>query len=146
MIHFDRLLKLADYLETVRDERFSIQHWSQETSCGTTCCAVGHACSIPEFRELGLGLDICLDGRAGQLHRFGVPVYQWRRSYDAVSQFFGLSGAAALFLFSPEAYEINPAKEEVISRIREFVRSEMLAHDYSEPAEYDTPVFVEARN
>lgn len=68
----NRLLKLADFLETVPPKRFRFSSWvgddwqgREDLSCGTTACAVGWASTIPAFRKLGLRLK---RDRAGQAH------------------------------------------------------------------------------
>ena len=58
-----RLLKLADLLDTVPPEQFYIGLWSNspEFNCNTVACAAGWACSIPEFAEAGLHLQYADD-------------------------------------------------------------------------------------
>jgi hypothetical protein len=58
-----RLLKLADFLQTVKPSRFDMGSWVGEDwkgdltlSCGTSACALGWATTIPSFRRLGLYL------------------------------------------------------------------------------------------
>ena len=68
-----RLTKLADYMETVPRNKFSMAYWFQHARagththrfgrtlsakdmnhCGTKACAVGWAATMPEFQRLGL--------------------------------------------------------------------------------------------
>jgi hypothetical protein len=59
-----RLLKLADFLDTVDPSNFNYNYWHtglreprtapQEPECGTTACALGWAAHVPEFQEAGL--------------------------------------------------------------------------------------------
>ncbi len=56
-----RLLKLADFLESLPRNRFCLERWvgrgwegKPDLSCGTTACALGWATTIPEFRKLGV--------------------------------------------------------------------------------------------
>ena len=51
-----RLLKLADYLDTVQPKHFNMRDWSVTERCGTVACAAGHACQMPGFKRLGLRL------------------------------------------------------------------------------------------
>lgn len=60
--------------------------------CGTQACAVGHAMLDPYFNRAGF----C---RAG-----AVPSYNGSRNWDAVVKFFGISGAAAVWVFSADSY------------------------------------------
>jgi hypothetical protein len=57
------LLLLADFLDKLDPARFDYTDWvgdswegKQDLSCGTTACAMGWACTMPEFRALGLRL------------------------------------------------------------------------------------------
>lgn len=54
-----RLLKLADLLDTIPPKQFDMGLWSNspEFNCNTVACAAGWACSIPEFAEAGLHLQ-----------------------------------------------------------------------------------------
>ena len=61
--HKRRLLKLADFLDTVPPKRFDFRYWvgstwkgKEDLSCGTTACALGWATTMPIFRRLGLRL------------------------------------------------------------------------------------------
>jgi hypothetical protein len=59
-----RLLLLAIFLERLDPQRFHYGSWvgddwggAKDLSCGTTACALGWACTMPEFHKLGLGLN-----------------------------------------------------------------------------------------
>jgi hypothetical protein len=43
-MNVERLLKLAELLKTVPEEKFFMQKWV----CGTRACALGHAAMLPE--------------------------------------------------------------------------------------------------
>lgn len=58
-----RLLKLADLLEKLPQERFDMKYWvgngwkgKPDLSCGTTACALGWATTVPSLRKAGLKL------------------------------------------------------------------------------------------
>jgi len=56
MIRADRLEVLANYLEThVQDSEFDIAQYFND--CGTPACAIGHACTMPYFQDLGLARE-----------------------------------------------------------------------------------------
>lgn len=57
----ERLLILADFLDTVPEDRFDMRRWADagfsDGKCGTRACALGWACTILEFQQLGLYLE-----------------------------------------------------------------------------------------
>jgi hypothetical protein len=112
-----RLLKLADYLDTVPDERFYYGTWVSGLSgrydfdmyvrltCGSTACALGHAATMPEFRKLGLKLrrNISLRGNGIvelKFKRHGV--YYEARNEQAAKIFFKLDQGEVEYLFYPD--------------------------------------------
>lgn len=114
----ERLLKLADYLETVPERAFNMAAWRDE--CGTSGCALGHACEIPEFAAIGLKIEFCRKAR------IYMPVLNGSHGYAAAEALFGIDGDEAEYLFNPWRYsffkrcaEITP--QAVAARIREFV-------------------------
>lgn len=128
----ERLLRLASHLDTVAPELFDMAYWGQERpGCGTVCCAVGHACTIPEFASAGLALEwpaLQTPARTMIAH----PVFGSRDGVDAVAKFFGIWKADVEHLFTNEAYwddlEWKPDDDlrrveaaDVAARIRAFV-------------------------
>lgn len=95
----ERLLKLANHLDTVKPAKFDMGNWS----CGTTACAAGHACGIPEFVELGLYLDYSARPDRGCV-RFHDGEYI-HSGWNAVEDFFGLEPDEAVYLFGVNDYE-----------------------------------------
>lgn len=72
-----------------------MSRWADE--CGTASCAMGHACTIPEFKAAGLHL----------MEGYGVtifPAFDGAHSYYAAQRFFNLSREDALHLFDPYCY------------------------------------------
>ena len=121
-----RLLMLADFLETVPEKKFDINVWRRDknswdisdgnliTECGTVACAVGWACALPEFQKMGLWYDL-------------YPIYQIPgtemkyEAWDAIQQFFDLDLGQSLYLFHSSAYgKVYGTRENVVSRIREY--------------------------
>ena len=140
-----RLLKLADLLDALPDERFQFHHWVDEDtykgkpdlSCGTTACALGWATTIPAFRKLGLRLrsngpgvspSPCMVGDAigYSRNRYGTTVDHVDRAADRV---FHLSVDGVKKLFLPDHYgEWNglpekATRKEVADNIRAYVAS-----------------------
>ncbi len=60
-----RLLKLAAFLKRLPPKRFDYLNWvgddwqgKPDLSCGTTACALGWACAMPEFKRSGMKLSL----------------------------------------------------------------------------------------
>jgi len=87
-----RLLILANYLETLPDERFFMGSWFND--CGTTACAMGHATNIPQFRDLGLTTVKC-----SLTVDTAIPVFDGRRGFQAAMAFFDINYDDAIHLF-----------------------------------------------
>lgn len=125
----DRLLKLADHLETVQRRLFDMLAWGHDNCCKTVCCALGHACSIPSFRRAGLRLKAdrrWVDGRGRRNATYDVVFHddfdQVLRGFAAAEKFFGLSDREAAFLFAAFSYvkdRVTPRR--VAARIRRLV-------------------------
>ncbi len=129
----ERLLRLADYLDTVPAERFDMGWWGsrgpwpeRSRLCGTVACAFGHACLIPEFQAAGLSPGWSAAGNLfPTLAGFtGEP----GDTFAIAAAFFGLDLRDSFHLFEPDEYvddreqpasSIRPA--EVAARIRELV-------------------------
>jgi hypothetical protein len=109
----ERLKRLANYLDTVKPEEFNLKDWK----CGTVACAVGHACSIPEFSAAGLKLEF-----VHGINRW-TPILGDDESWEAVKLFFGIDDADARWLFCMHDYEsgYETTAAQVSARIREFV-------------------------
>jgi hypothetical protein len=95
-IYKKRLLTLAKFLRTVPKKRFNMGFWAagkfcgkvnepEHNQCGTAACAMGWACTIPEFRRAGLKL---IDSRFDD--GYSIPVYKEHAEFDAARKFFGL--------------------------------------------------------
>jgi hypothetical protein len=99
----ERLLKLADHLEqTVSKEpdTFDMTVYGERVGCGTKCCALGHACSIPEFREGGLRLEWFEDDPVADVRLERVDGQEDLLNIDAAMSFFGLEEHQAVQLFT----------------------------------------------
>lgn len=106
----ERLLLLADHMDTVDPSLFFLEDWK----CGTAACAVGHACTIPSFQKAGLTLTpAILNGKAS-----GTPTFLMHHGWRAVQKFFDLTAIETSELFSSESYEKNALPSDVAEKIR----------------------------
>lgn len=107
-----RLLKLADFLQTLPPEKFSLFGYVQESigGCGTVCCAIGWLPKLfPEswrWREDG-----------------NYPIGSSYNAFDSAMKFFGIDYPTGQQFFSWESYHPNVHPVTVADRLREFVAS-----------------------
>lgn len=129
IIHFKRLLDLADYLETkVPASCFNYKDFgvgdssTQKLKCGTAGCALGWAPSVPSIRRAGLRwIDSqtigCVDVN-GNLKEYN----------DAAYTVFGIDEDDYNYLFMTGAeckygMSIKTTPGEVAAKIRKFVKT-----------------------
>jgi hypothetical protein len=88
-------------------------------TCGFAACAVGWACTIPSFRKAGLRLTATLDNKFMM-----IPKFDGQTGFEAVEEFFGITGNTASYLFESDAYGQSgkPRPKTVANRIRKVVR------------------------
>lgn len=140
----NRLLKLAEYLDTIPNKEFKMDSWMGKrtgdyfsrkyidqkfvkqgvchnirkltSECGYAACAVGHAAGIPAFRKAGFKLVPTYSG-------WMDPMYGEHLNWDAVEEFFALNYSDAQHLFAEDSYN-NPRLRPttVANRIRKFVK------------------------
>lgn len=107
----ERLKTLANHLRTVKPQNFDLYYWS----CGTTACAVGHACTIKEFQDAGLSLR----------NDFDPPTPTFKEGnlgWEAVESFFDISRDEAKTFFSVDEYPTElRTPTGVADRIEEFL-------------------------
>jgi len=142
----ERLRILADHLPSVPAKHFDLSSWAilpgrmgggwgkgykemdklghiPEVTCGTTACAAGWACSIPELHAAGLRL--VLDSSES----WPTVRYLGRSGYMALAAFFSISEEMAQQFFSPTRYFLfdkegrrrNPQAKDVAERILEAI-------------------------
>jgi len=113
---------LATFLKTLAIEpyKFNLSNWrcGENTSdsylldnnCGTTACAVGWACSMPELKAEGLGFLSC-------------PEFEDERSWEAVEKFFCLTSSQAHNFFSEQGYGDGrrTSAKQVAERIEDYL-------------------------
>jgi hypothetical protein len=133
-----RLLLLADALEhRIPADKFDLAEWRGREDydpdrddrpgtyvtdaallhgCGTTGCAVGWACALPEFNAEGLTWD----GTMPAYHQPG-PLGLSFIHFEAVNRFFGICEEDSSYLFLSSSYDDPAGPLDVAARIREFV-------------------------
>ncbi|SDR37246.1 hypothetical protein SAMN05443245_5201 [Paraburkholderia fungorum] len=92
-MHRERLEQMVTMLRGLpvdAEPKFHLRTWN----CGTTACAVGHACFYQPLIDQGL--------RWNSMDR--VPEFEGEESWDAVRGFFGLGREDAEYLFYDECY------------------------------------------
>ncbi len=107
----ERLLRLADFLDTLPPSKFNYGTWADtltpEGTCGTTACALGWAAQMPEFRELGLCLvnsgwgcpTVCLEEDVSLV---GGRAYRFVQTERAGMEIFDLKLGEFEYLFLPD--------------------------------------------
>lgn len=127
----EKLLKLADYLETVEDEHFAMDIWyyrkdnkkiARTWDCGTSACALGHACFIPEFKKEGLRVAPS-PSDYGDKAVFRV-MFDGSYGSEAAAKFFGIGLRGAADLFGSNA-AMNRTRKQEIAFIRKFAAKEV---------------------
>lgn len=128
-----RLEILADFLEKLPPERFDYTRWvgtdwkgMPDLSCGARACALGWATTIPEFRELGLRLELL-----GSTVNVVLPSEDGslcRNSFTSAALVFDIDSVEADYLFAPADdvdYVDHPGEDasprEVAQLIRDFI-------------------------
>lgn len=89
----ERLQQMVTMLRELPEDvtpKFHLRVWN----CGTTACAVGHACLYPPFKEQGLAWS----------EYWGTPTFNGWESWGAVTTFFCLSNDQAEHLFYDASY------------------------------------------
>jgi hypothetical protein len=119
----ERLTILANFLDTVPVRKFNLESWRDSDSpfsnrsdealldpaCGTTGCAIGYACAIPELKAEGLSWQ-------------NTPQYKNYSGWIAVQKFFDISDEVSTALFTQFKY--HPAQrgpKRVAERIRTYL-------------------------
>jgi hypothetical protein len=132
-----RLLILAAFLEIVPEHKFNLRDWRDaglqrftlgerlsgyyisnekllNNSCGTSGCAIGWACTIPEFIKDGFTWS-------GNCPILTDHSKEWR-GFDAVEYFFSIDKVTSEYLFMDTYYDNDKSgSKDVANRIREVV-------------------------
>lgn len=98
-----RLLALAKRLDTVPEEKFDYSCWiSSKTNpdlihgCKTTACALGWACTMPQFQKLGLVFE-----RRTRDECYSPTLSSGAVGSCAAQELFGLDEDEVMYLFYP---------------------------------------------
>ncbi|RQR63872.1 hypothetical protein [Burkholderia sp. Bp8998] len=140
-MHIERLKMLSNMLRTVNPNHFDLGDWVDSpwstrealaipssglpqriVECGTTACAVGWACTTPEFQAQGLSYkwdEVCYSSALS-------PTFDGKESWEAVCAFFEIDRPTADYLFSHHEYEVGRATppSDVVERIEAVIRGE----------------------
>jgi len=115
----ERLLRLADYVESIPPDLFDMDRWVNETGlppCQTVGCVAGHALVSGQmygFTILPKLRDHCLDEKTGESWLMG----------EAFAESFGLSRIEATAITAPSAYPLfHVSQNKVAERIRDIVK------------------------
>jgi hypothetical protein len=121
-----RLLKLADFLESLPRGRFDLsiigKHNSKgelptPTSCGTAACAIGWT---PVVFPRHCCYTACFYGKPNELSVASKETGE--RDFGFAEPFFGLDSSESAYLFMPDSYpKGRRGKKSVVDRIRKFV-------------------------
>lgn len=97
-MHTDRLALLSARLRKPlpKHTTFDLSRWQRKTECGTACCAVGLAMTMPEFKKMGLKKDMSMG--------VTLPTFGIYENWGAVHEFFGLKHQTAVWLFDKYEY------------------------------------------
>lgn len=108
----NRLVKLADLLDTLKSEQFDLTHWV--TKQGDTACAVGWAALSPQFAGLTF---------LGPAPQYLVKGHHPALGFVAAERYFGLRFREAHYLFSIDSYRRGSSTRPttVARRIRRFI-------------------------
>lgn len=123
----ERLTMLSNFLDDLQlhwPDKFDMKDWHVDrTLCGTRACAVGWGATMPEFRAMGLHLA---DGfNNSKRPAFGVLLGQ-----QAVCQFFDVTIAQAITLFSVDHAEIMETPQQWAAHYRLFIRQHTEAEKF----------------
>lgn len=89
--------------------------------CGFAACAVGWACTIPEFRKAGLRLEAKQESKHDSFAMW--PKYNGLKGFEAAAKFFGIEPETAEYLFDGDSFgwSAKPRPSSVARRLRKVV-------------------------
>lgn len=111
MVNVDRLKELHSLLLSIPESHFDLSIWmvgfneadqtfdKLSNECGTSACAIGWACTHPEFNKQGLRYE-----HSPSFGNSGFPVYGEYEDWEAVRRFFNISDMLAETLFIESNY------------------------------------------
>lgn len=126
------LLRLARKLDKANRKQFNMGNWSMKTLdkngnvCGTTCCAMGLACTLPSFKKAGLALEWPPAEHSLQMAQLVLRDLKGRSiatGFYAAATVCGISRSDAYYLFKPWEYGEKASPKKVAARIRAFVKN-----------------------
>ena len=107
-----RLLKLADFLDTLPTKRFDFDQWANGpmNECDSVGCALGWSTTIPTFKKLGFKL---VEYNLGGIL---TPEYKNETGPYAAAKLFGITNNEAYHLFVPYENLISFGTGKVIRK------------------------------
>lgn len=104
-------------------KNFNLHNWANgphppkkpTLECGSTACAIGLACTIPEWKKDGF--KMVAEGDAY------CPEYGPYASFDAVSRYLRITYEDVMYLFHEDSYLPEASPQDVANRIKEFINA-----------------------
>jgi hypothetical protein len=104
--------------------RITIQNYVEKNYCGSVCCALGFACTLPELQREGLNFSNFSKGvGVGAIEKDLVPTFENRFGIHVATKFFEISFEHAMYAFATTYYDEPPTKREVCARIMEILKA-----------------------
>jgi hypothetical protein len=114
----DRLLTVANFLDTVEDTSFNMGLYRYKSTCGTVACALGWApIALGEDNQRAYDVGTCKPFHAFGIERLGISPYfkeggNWHPNWNWC------------FLFSATWHVVNNTAKAAANRIRYFVQQD----------------------
>lgn len=123
----ERLTLLRNLLEErVPDKLLRMTKWTNKKDtepcieCKTAGCAIGWACTFPEFKKMGLKFHF------SNWNRELIPTYDTWTGPVAVCDFFHISYQVFNYLFMRDQYQQAPKVSHVVERIDKIIKGEFV--------------------
>lgn len=126
-----RLLALASYLETVRDQDYDHRAWRRRSPDGSwVMCALGHGITaLPDliglrWRDPENADVVRLDGSGVTENALNLAAEAFELSHDEAAAIFG-AGLYTVTFYGPSVFNVKP--RTVAAAIRDFACAKMTA-------------------
>lgn len=124
----ERLTMLSNFLDDLQPQwpdKFDMKDWHADRAlCGTRACAVGWGATMPEFRAAGLRLAYGFNSSKRR------PAFGALSGREAVCQFFDVTIAQAVTLFSADHAETMETPQQWAAHCRLFIRQHTEAEKF----------------
>lgn len=112
------LKKVAKLVVLLPEDNFDMESWTENTSCGTTFCAVGAAAAL----GLVPNLSFCDSEFSSSKSLIFTENRKDFLNWKAVERAFDLSEEDAEYLFSADAYPDGLSRKAVAKRIKKYIK------------------------